>query len=170
MLILKTQIILFKRYGAVLKDYKYAGYPLLQPLLEISEGESVYGDRATQLVVCTNLCFLTCANSTFNAQELIRSGGVETLSKLLDRAIVGHDTPKEDIRVQIALNLLKTFSGLAFYETARKIIVSSPQLVDNFCRFASLHHLPEIVQFALNTLARLCIDSKLQNRELVNVF
>ncbi len=136
----------------------------------MNEGESVYGDRANQLVVCTNLTFLTFANSTYNAQELIRGDGVQTLAALLPRVMIGFDTPADDIRVKIALNILKTFSGLAFYESARKIMCSLPSFVDDICRFASLHLHSEIVQYALNTMARMCLDSKLQSMIVEGTF
>ena len=88
-LMIKTQCILFKRYAAPLKPYKYAGYPLLlgQNSLTHPPEVSVTGPEAALIEAAANCVYLTCLASPRNAEELVREQGVDILLDILARAV-----------------------------------------------------------------------------------
>lgn len=91
---------------------RYAGYPLLLQAIALP-GEDGPGSAATpqqaqhaqqqaqqhflsaeaapQLQAATELCWLTCAASRLNGDELTRAGGLHLLGHLLSRCIAGLD-------------------------------------------------------------------------------
>lgn len=107
LLLVRCQVLLYRRYPHVLKPYKYSGYPLLLGALQqaassTSTAPSAPGapsstppsgpasdplskDCMPLTQACVELCWLTCVASRRNADELLRSGGLATLSALLAR-------------------------------------------------------------------------------------
>ena len=107
LLLVRCQVLLYRRYPHVLKPYKYSGYPLLlgamqQAAYSTSTNPSAPGapsstpflgpasdplskDYMPLTQACVELCWLTCVASRRNADELLRSGGLATLSALLAR-------------------------------------------------------------------------------------
>lgn len=89
---------------------RYAGYPLLLQAIVLpgEEGQSsgaaaqqahpaqqaqqqhfLSAEAAPQLQAATELCWLTCAASRLNGDELTRAGGLGLLGRLLSRCIAG---------------------------------------------------------------------------------
>ena len=83
---------------------RYAGYPLLLQAVALpdEDGSSNAGnvgatppaelhflspEAAPQLQAATELCWLTCAASRLNGEELTRAGGLRLLGRLLMRCI-----------------------------------------------------------------------------------
>ena len=82
LLLVRTQCILFARHGRLLKQYKYAGYPLVLGAVRAAgePGERVAaGERASFLEAASRLVYLTCLATPKNADELIREGGVAAM-------------------------------------------------------------------------------------------
>ena len=88
LLLIKSQVLLFRRFAPTLREYKYAGYPLLLDALHVPDDGSVTGDRADMIDASTALIHLTCLTSPRNADQLIEDMGVETLLKLVTQAEV----------------------------------------------------------------------------------
>lgn len=104
-LMIRTQCILFKRYTAELKPYKYAGYPLLlgqNSLLQPPEVTAV-GPEAPLLEAAANCVYLTCLASPRNADELVRESGVEILLDMLARAVRDVNTDVEPAGTQAGI-------------------------------------------------------------------
>ncbi|GAX72903.1 hypothetical protein CEUSTIGMA_g358.t1 [Chlamydomonas eustigma] len=105
LLILRCQVIMYRRYPSVLQPFKYAGYPLLLEALgrpPSSTASSSGSDKTASAEVpvsalspesmqltqmCVELCWLTCVASQRNAEELLRAGGVDSLSSILYKFI-----------------------------------------------------------------------------------
>jgi hypothetical protein len=67
------------------------------------------------------LCWLTCVSSELNGGELTRSGGVDSLGRLLQRccAVLPRDAPPHNAAAAIAQHCLRTFAGMASFADAR---------------------------------------------------
>jgi hypothetical protein len=70
------------------------------------------------------LCWLTCVSSELNAEELTRSGGVDTVGALLRRCV---DVMQPDVAptappAVIATHALRAFAGMAAFPAARELL------------------------------------------------
>lgn len=61
LLLLKSQCILYRRYGNVLEPFKYAGYPMLLNSVTVEKDDSNFlsSDRAPLLIAASELIWLT---------------------------------------------------------------------------------------------------------------
>lgn len=61
LLLLKGQCILYRRYGNVLQQFKYAGYPMLVNAVNVDQGDYNFltSERAPLLVAASELLWLT---------------------------------------------------------------------------------------------------------------
>eukprot|EP00116_Pleurobrachia_bachei_P005495 sb/3465757/ len=141
-LILRTQSILFKRYGEVLHPYKYAGYPMLIKTIAVEAADGqLFANEHTVLPAACELCFFTIANSALNAEELRRDDGLETLATAMERCstVLGIGSKPGDMPVRVCTHIIRCFSESAAFEAARAKISEMPRVVGEVCRLMSKH-------------------------------
>jgi DnaJ family protein C protein 13 len=167
-LIVRTQNILFRRFAKDLEPYKYAGYGmLLTAVREATQG--VFSEEAARfLVAASELVYLTCLASPLNAEELAAVGGTQTLAALLARClgIVSPSTAADEPALVIVQHVTHTLSGLAAFESGRAAIAALPALIADIARCLTLEQKPQVMQYTLQTIARLGASDELQ-RSLV---
>lgn len=99
-LLLRTQLLVCKRYPAELSQYKYPAYRMVLLCISLptscknedlfSEQSKLFASpllhsrRAEFVKTVAELIFETCAVSPLNAEELVAEGGVGVLSQVLD--------------------------------------------------------------------------------------
>ncbi|KAL4589683.1 hypothetical protein LXL04_002591 [Taraxacum kok-saghyz] len=167
LLLLKGQCILYRRYGDVLEPFKYAGYPMLLNAVTVDNDDTNFlsPERAPLLVAASELMWLTCVSSSLNGEELVRDGGIQLLATLLSRCmlVVQPTTPGTEPSAIIVTNVMRTFSSLSQFESARTEVLDLTGLVEDIVHCTELELIPSAVDAALQTIAHLCVSSELQN-------
>ncbi|XP_071716803.1 dnaJ homolog subfamily C GRV2 isoform X2 [Rutidosis leptorrhynchoides] len=167
LLLLKGQCILYRRYGDVLEPFKYAGYPMLLNAVTVDNDDINFlsSERAPLLVAASELTWLTCVSSALNGEELVRDGGIQLLSTLLSRCmcVVQPTTHANEPSTIIVTNVMRTFSSLSQFESARAEVLELSGLVEDIVHCTELELAPAAVDAALQTIAHLCVSSELQN-------
>uniref|UniRef100_A0A2C9W566 J domain-containing protein n=1 Tax=Manihot esculenta TaxID=3983 RepID=A0A2C9W566_MANES len=167
LLLLKGQCILYRRYGDVLEPFKYAGYPMLLNAVTVDNADNDFlsSDRAPLLVAASELTWLTCASSSLNGEELVRDGGIQLLATLLSRCmcVVQPTTSPSDPSAIIVTNVMRTFSVLSQFESARAEMLELSGLVDDIVHCTELELVPDAVDAALQAIAHVSVSSGLQD-------
>ncbi|XP_023749692.1 dnaJ homolog subfamily C GRV2 [Lactuca sativa] len=167
LLLLKGQCILYRRYGDVLEPFKYAGYPMLLNAVTVDDDDTNFlsPERSPLLVAASELTWLTCVSSSLNGEELVRDGGIQLLARLLARCmlVVQPTTPGNEPSAIIVTNVMRTFSSLSQFESARTEVLELTGLVEDIVHCTELELIPSAVDAALQTIAHLCVSSELQN-------
>jgi len=155
-LLIKTQLLICRRYARDMSKYKYPAYQMLLGCLEIPPSCRnldmnadtmastclLVSERAEFVRTSSELVFHTCLVSPLNAEELILEGGLPILESLLDfyanalslvcdssfmRSLSEEKSKmvaSENILMDIISSLVHTISGVAFFESGRKAILS----------------------------------------------
>lgn len=148
-LLIKTQLLICRRYEKEMSRYKYPIYRMLLSCLEMPSSckEALKkNDAGALLFVCLSnlkraefvrttiaLVFQTCLVSPMNSQELIVEGGVVVLESLLDYYIrVLHMMRKggasefdaEECISEIISDIVHTIAGICYFETGREAVLS----------------------------------------------
>ncbi|XP_057968700.1 dnaJ homolog subfamily C GRV2 isoform X2 [Malania oleifera] len=167
LLLLKGQCILYRRYGDLLEPFKYAGYPMLLNAVTVDEDDINFlsADRAPLLVAASELIWLTCASSSLNGEELVRDGGIQLLATLLSRCmcVVQPTTPANEPAAIIVTNVMRTFSVLSQFESARVEMLEFSGLLGDTVHCTELELVPAAVDAALQTIAHLSVSAELQD-------
>ncbi|KAJ8765401.1 hypothetical protein K2173_012098 [Erythroxylum novogranatense] len=167
LLLLKGQCILYRRYGDVLEPFKYAGYPMLLNAVTIDKDDNNFlsPERAPLLVAASELIWLTCASSSLNGEELVRDGGVQLLATLLSRCmcVVQPSTFASEPSAIIVTNVMRTFSVLSRFGSARAEMLDFPGLVEDVVHCTELELVSDAVDAALQTIAHVSVSSQLQD-------
>ena len=175
-LLLRTQLLIYKRYGQEMSVFKYPSYAMLLTCLEVPPSDSarmsdaqVKGagvlldscilspERAEVIQTAAALVFESCLVSPLNAEELVTEGGVSVLEQLLRfyvDATLLIESSKESQRTLKSLHtahatvidLVHTVGGVSFFESGR----------------AALLALDNVSDLCINW--RRCIDGTLQNK------
>jgi DnaJ family protein C protein 13 len=150
-LLIHTQLILFRRCEAALHPYKYAGYPLLLRVLELSAeecrginaadahkdpiGTGVEPQRQRLVALAVDLLERTCAVAALNAEELVRCEGAQALVQLLGccrRAATSGDNGVDvnekgcmSKSVALAVKVLSVMTHLAKTASGRKALLEA---------------------------------------------
>jgi len=157
-LLMKTQLLICKRYEKEMSRYKYPAYKMLLSCLQmpqackdaLGKGESSsllfaslsHSKRAEFVKTAVALVYQTCLVSPMNSQELISEGGVAVLESLLNFYVqVAHFMRKggaseydaEDCVTEIISYVVHTIAGLAFFDTGRAAILSTLESPTRFC-------------------------------------
>lgn len=135
----------------------------------------------------SELLFYTCLVSPSNAEELVEEKGVDVLAQILANVLKYMDSLKDErnkdttdsslnnMLMEILVFIVRTISGLAFYEGGRKAIVSFPdfpQLLQNWCHCIDLgivgyvHGTNLLKRFALEGILSLLKESQIQEEFL----
>ncbi|KAJ8637711.1 hypothetical protein MRB53_011978 [Persea americana] len=167
LLLLKGQCILYRRYGDVLEPFKYAGYPMLLSAVTVDKDDNNFlsSDRVPLLVAASELIWLTCAFSSLNGEELVRDGGIPLLATLLSRCmcVVQPTTPASEPAALIVTNVMRTFSVLSQFDSARVEVLKFGGLVDDVVHCTELELVPAAVDASLQTAAHISVSSELQD-------
>ncbi|KAL3535786.1 hypothetical protein ACH5RR_004247 [Cinchona calisaya] len=167
LLLLKGQCILYRRYGDVLEPFKYAGYPMLLNAVTVDKDDNNFlsSDRAPLLVAASELVWLTCASSSLNGEELVRDGGIQLIATLLSRCmcVVQPTTPASEPSTIIVTNVMRTFSILSQFESARVEKLEFSGLVEDIVHCTELELVSPAVDAALQTIAHLSVSPELQD-------
>ncbi|KAG6531985.1 hypothetical protein ZIOFF_005822 [Zingiber officinale] len=167
LLLLKGQCILYRRYGNVLEPFKYAGYPMLLNAVTIDKDDNNFlsSERAPLLIAASELIWLTCASSSLNGEELIRDGGIPLLATLLSRCmcVVQPATPANEPSAIIVTNIMRTFSVVSQFETAKAEILKVGGVIEDIVHCTELEFASAAVDAALQTSAHLCGSSRSQD-------
>ncbi|GAB4814092.1 hypothetical protein N2152v2_001138 [Parachlorella kessleri] len=168
LLILKAQCILFRRYPEVLQPFKYAGYPLLLQAITLPANGGAEGAQQQAHFLspeaAVQLCWLTCACSALNGEELTRSGGVGLLGDLLSRcvAVIPRDVAPTQPAAVIATQSLRALAVMAAFASARADLAARPQLVADIVWCCGLERAAAAVDGALLAIIQMSQTPELQ--------
>ena len=150
LLLLKTQLLVLKRYEKKMSRFKYPAYDLILIYLRLppstpstfdsgtrTEGISILNPRRLELVkLGLSLVLRTCELSPLNGESLVGEGGVPTLVSLLNffSSFLLHVKSKgagnavgssivKDVGGNI-LMLVRIVSGISFFESGRNAVTS----------------------------------------------
>ena len=136
-LLLRTQIILFKRCADTLREYKYAGYSMLVKTIHMeTRDEQLFSKKDPLLMSATELAFQTIRCSALNAEELRRESGLEYLNEAFSRCSnmlsqYSKDSDN-DMSVQVSFFIAQCFAAAAQFELCREKMLSLPNLIKVF--------------------------------------
>jgi len=119
-LVLHGQTILYTRYAQTLEPFKYAGYPMLLPLLEVKE--SMFSEENAPIVSLALLTvYLTIRVSSMNGLEFFKVGGLEVLEKVLRHTVslISVHTSADDPTVKAVARVMQIFVLLSDSEQVR---------------------------------------------------
>lgn len=206
-LLIKTQLLICKRYSGDLSKYKYPAYQMLLGCLDIppscrnldlnedtiTSACLLMKERSEFVRTASDLIFHTCLVSPLNGEELMSEGGLPVLEALLDFYVNAssllcdksftsnlseeqtRSIASESILMNIISDLVHTISGVAFFESGRKGILSldnPSQLCVNMrrcieCRFKgvspNIEGTSAMKRFGLEGVANMAKDTKLQH-------
>jgi len=159
-LLIKTQILICKRFETDVGKYKYPAYRLLLSCLQLPDscidarknddgGGQIFSTpllmerRALFVRDALTLIFRTCLVSPLNAEELVSEAGIPILYSVFDFYLhvasmlhkrTGDITVSagNDIVHEILSTVVHTIAGVAYYERGRVAIESLPNLSE-FC-------------------------------------
>lgn len=108
---------------------------------------------------------IRCASSSLNGEELIRDDGIPLLATLLSRCmcVVQPTTPANEPATIIVTNVMRTFSVVSQFETARAEMLKFGGLVEDIVHCTELELIPAAVDAALQTAAHLSASSESQD-------
>lgn len=127
-LLVKTQIMICKRYSKEMKPYKYPAYKKLFQCLVTNDKkeQDILHDPDRSDYVCSiiTLIFQTCLVSPQNANELIAEGGLDVLEQLLNFYIkIVTAATKTSISLepllQIIMYIVRIISGIMHFKSGR---------------------------------------------------
>jgi hypothetical protein len=159
-LLIKTQILICRRFEAEIGKYKYPSYQLLLLCLKlpdsclsarskIDQAELIFSTsyfterRALFVKDCLELVFRSCLVSPLNADELVSESGITILYSVFDFFLhAGNMLEKrtgdtlgkvsDEIVHEILSIVVHTIAGVAYYKSGRHAIESLPNLSE-FC-------------------------------------
>ena len=162
LLYIQAQCLLYKSHSKILKDYKYAGYPYLIASLSLSNtgdqedfGQILSESFLPLLSATFELCWLTCEASELNAEELMRSGGIDILEKIFSRciSIAPSDIPSTSPLAVVMTNILKTLATMASFESAQCELEGKVQLLKDTIKCVNLERAYNVISASLKFLS-----------------
>jgi len=159
-LLMKTQILICKRFETDIGKYKYPAYQLLLSCLKLTSScrESREKDDHRDIILSSSFCtkrrasfirdsveliFRTCLVSPMNAEELISESGITVLysifgfyihaGRILEkRTATDSEKVSNEVLHEIISLVVHTIAGVAYYKSGRCAIESLPNLSE-FC-------------------------------------
>nr|VDZ46862.1 endosomal_trafficking_protein_RME-8_putative/GeneDB:LmjF.30.2210 [Leishmania donovani] len=165
-LLLKAQTILYKRCGATLRQYKYAGFGLLLHLIEKEfRAPDVLHKDIVLLDPATELCYFTIRNAPLNADELQEENGIHLLADIatycFDRITPNsHDT---EVHVRIATHCMLTFSISARFPDCRLKMLREEQIPYLTAKGIAYYQAPELSRACTQACASESRSEKMQS-------
>lgn len=188
-LLMRSQLLIIKRYASEIEEYKYPAYGLLLSCLHLPDkGKSFQAlaslGRSKFLRTATHLVFATCLVSPLNAKELVHAGGVAVLENIFNSYVQVISSRKNNdkllstemlaIHMESLIFVVHTFSGIVYFAEGRRAI----EKLSNPLRFffnwrkctmpfplgsGNMHGCNLLKRYALEGLTSLAKSSKLQN-------
>lgn len=95
----------------------------------------------------------------------MRDGGIQLIATLLSRCmcVVQPTTPSSEPSAIIVTNVMRTFSVLSQFESARIEMLEFSGLIEDIVHCTELELVPSAVDAALQTIAKVSVSSKLQD-------
>ncbi|GET90826.1 endosomal trafficking protein RME-8, putative [Leishmania tarentolae] len=169
-LLLKAQTILYKRCGATLRQYKYAGFALLLRLIEseFRSPDALHKDIIL-LDPATELCYFIVRNAPLNADELQEENGIHLLAEIATYCFDfitpnSHDT---DVHVRIATHCMLTFSISARFPDCRLKMLREKQIPYLTAKGIAYYQAPELSRACTQACASESRSEKMQS-ELIH--
>lgn len=108
---------------------------------------------------------ISCASSSLNGEELVRDDGVPLLATLLTRCmcVVQPTTPATEPSTIIVTNVMRTFSVLSLFDSARTEMLEFSGLVEDIVHCTELELVDDAVDAALQTIAHVSVSSEFQD-------
>lgn len=146
-LLIKTQLLICRRFESEMSKYKYPVYRILLNCLQLPddciksmevEKKSILRTslasptRASFVLTALELVYRTCLVSPLNSEELVAEAGVPTLVSLLNfymklcadnSALTGDNCLSYKTLVESVTFIIRTLSGVAFFESGRSAIL-----------------------------------------------
>ena len=179
-LLMKTQVILCKRHGEEIGEYKYPAYGMLMTVLKAGVGKEkclLLPRRAEFVRTGCELVYQSCLVSPLNAEELVLEGGIVVLEELLNYYISNWKDCEADkegkvaskmVRLEIITHIVHTLSGVFWFESGRAglLALEDPtRLLENWrrcCDGIYWGDAPLVKKYALEGLANMARDAALQ--------
>nr|CCC48508.1 putative endosomal trafficking protein RME-8, fragment [Trypanosoma vivax Y486] len=164
-LILRTQAILYKRFGELLSQYKYAGYNLLLRLMQMEyDDPNMFCKEVVLMVPAVELCYLTVRNVSLNADELREEGGIELLSKVMQRCFESITPNSGDslVQVKILRNTMMTFAVAAHFHECCVRIYNEPMIPHLAAKGIAFEKAAALSRACIQTCRSLCVDEVMQ--------
>lgn len=100
-----------------------------------------------------------------NGEELVRDSGIKLLAVLLSRCmcVVQPTTSANEPSTIIVTNVMRTFSVLSQFDSARLEMLEFSGLVDDIVHCTELELVPAAVDAALQTIAHVSVSSEFQD-------
>lgn len=165
-LLLKAQSILFKRCGAVLQRYKYAGYGLL---LRLIESEFRSPDALHKPIVlldpATELCYFTIRNAPLNADELQEENGIHLLTEIATYCfdLITPNSKDAEVHVRIAKHCMLTFSISARFTDCRLKMLREDKIAYLTAKGIAYYQAPELSRACIEACASESRSEKMQS-------
>lgn len=166
-LLLRTQSILFSRYGDVMCKYKYAGYGLLLKLVAMEfEDEQMLNKEVCLMDPAVELCYHTVNNAPINADELLQEGGFALMEKVMMRCaeLVMPNSRDTEHHVRIVRNCVKTFHVAASFDDCLKQIMEQPFLAHFAAKGIAFEKAPLLARACIHCAESFCAFEELQRR------
>ncbi|KAG5497983.1 hypothetical protein GH5_02779 [Leishmania sp. Ghana 2012 LV757] len=165
-LLLKAQSILFKRCGATLRQYKYAGYGLLLRLIEeeFRAPDALHKDIVL-LDPATELCYFTIRNAPLNADELQEENGIHLLADIATYCFdfITPNSLDTDVHVRIAKHCMLTFSISARFPDCRIKMLCEQKIPYLTAKGIAYYHAPELSRACTQACASESRSEKMQS-------
>ena len=174
-LLLKTQSILYRRYKAMLAEYKYAGYPLLIRILETeAKNDQLFSTgnttKATALLpIAIELLYYTLDCSELNCEELRRENGLEILTQVFQRcsSVITKSSKPDDFVVSVCQYSALCYSVAGHFEKSRDLFVDPDKLqcvLRELCHCLNFTHLKQLCTCICKAAMSLCqVDVRLRD-------
>ncbi|XP_043196340.1 dnaJ homolog subfamily C member 13-like isoform X3 [Amphibalanus amphitrite] len=164
-LILRTQSILFSRYGDELRPYKYAGYPMLVATIRMeTEDDQLFSKAAPLLSAAAEVAYYTVRCSALNAEELRRERGLELLQSAYNRccSVLSKSSRPEDVAVQVCSHVSRCYTVAAQFQQCRDKLIEMPQIIQDLCRVLYYKRLTHLCVIGVECVSAFAADSILQ--------
>jgi len=175
-LILRTQIIIYRRFPHKIADQKYPAFKLLMSILDVPPlGEFITGVASDTLIYGTQVMYYTTNISPLNAAEFIKCGALEKLHHIITYAlsiveiIVEEEKEEEEhgklIGSQLLVYGMKTLTAIVLSENGQmEILKLCPKLAEDMYKVLKLDKIaPIAVENCIEIISRCCALSELQN-------
>lgn len=162
LLYIQSQCLIYRRCSNELNQYKYAGYPQILASLSLAGDKDGYAQILSERFIpllssSMELCWITCKASALNAEELVRSDGIERLEDIFSRclSVASADiTPSDPIAI-IMENILNTFDVIARFETPKDTLGDRTRLLRDALKCCKLKKAWNVVLAAMDFLKKM---------------
>lgn len=168
MLLIKTQIILYRRFPERIGDQKYPAFGLLVEVTKLpSLGVVPSSQDADLLVACTRLMYYTTHVSPLNVREFVKCNATVKLYGIIEYAMsIRENIVGSQLAVDILVPALKTFTSVANIEEGRAELLNlCPKFAEDIYSMLALRKsTPLAVENAIEIISRCCSSAELQTR------